>query len=103
MCVAYTRFTAHERGSMDANELRDTIAEKTNLTVEQAKEAAAAAVQWLADNLPDDASDQIREFTASASDWAKETLSSMGGAAADMLDKAKDSTTSSPSEEGGDS
>jgi hypothetical protein len=86
---------------MDANELKDTIAEKTDLTMQQAKEAAAAAIEWLQDNLPDDASDQIREFTASASDWAAQTLSSVGGAAADMLDKAKD-TESGSSDEGAD-
>ena len=84
---------------MDANELRDSIVEKTNLTMEQAKEAAAAVVQWLSDNLPDDASEQIREFTATASDWARDTLSGIGGAAADMLDKAKESATGSGGEE----
>lgn len=86
---------------MDAEELRDSIAEKTNLTMEQAKEAAAAVVQWIQENLPDDASDQVREFTASASDWAAETLSSVGSAAADMLDKAKE-TGSGSSDEGAD-
>jgi gas vesicle protein len=86
---------------MDANELRDTIAEKTDLTMEQAKEAAAAVVQWIQENLPDDASDQVREFAASASDWAAQTLSSVGGAAADMLDKAEE-TGSGSSDEGAD-
>lgn len=81
---------------MDAEELRDTIQEKTSLTMEQAKEAAAAAITWISDNLPDDASDQVREFTASASDWASQTLSSVGGAAADMLDKAKGDSADTP-------
>ena len=80
---------------MDAEELKDTIADKTDLTMQQAKEAAAAAIQWIQANLPDDASEQIREFTASASDWAAETLSSVGSAAADMLDKAKESSAAS--------
>jgi hypothetical protein len=88
---------------MDAKELRDAIAEKTDLTVEQAKEAAAAAVQWLQENLPDDASDQIREFTASASEWAKQTLSTVGTAAADMLDKAKETATGSSGDEDSES
>jgi hypothetical protein len=77
---------------MDAEELKDSIADKTDLTMQQAKEAAAAAIQWIQANLPDDASEQIREFTTSASEWAAETLSTVGGAAADMLDKAKEST-----------
>jgi len=81
---------------MDANELRDTIAEKTSLTMEQAKSAAAAAVAWFQDNMPDDASDQLREFVASAGDWASQAATAgidaakgAGDAAADMLDKAK--------------
>jgi len=85
---------------VDADELRDTIAEKTDLTMQQAKEAAAAAVQWIQANLPDDASEQVREFTASASDWAAETLASVGTAAADMLDKAKEA--SDAGDDGGD-
>jgi gas vesicle protein len=84
---------------VDAKELRDSIAEKTDLTIEQAKDAAAAAVQWLQENLPDDASEQIREFTSSASDWAAETLSTIGGAAADMLEKAKEASAEESSEE----
>jgi hypothetical protein len=80
---------------MDAEELKDSIADKTDLTMQQAKEAAAAAIQWIQANLPDDASEQIREFTASASEWAAETLSTVGSAAADMLDKAKESTAAS--------
>ena len=86
---------------MDADELRDTIEEKTDLTMQQAKEAAAAAIEWLQANLPDDASDQIREFTSSASEWASQTLSSVGTAAADMLDKAKE-TAASDSDGNGD-
>ena len=87
---------------MDADELRDTIAEKTDLTMQQAKEAAAAAVQWIQANLPDDASEQVREFTASASDWAAETLASVGTAAADMLDKAKEASDAGDESSNGD-
>lgn len=72
---------------MDVSELRDTIAEKTSLTMEQAKEAAAATAAWLQDNMPEDASDQIREFTASAGDWIAQATKGAGDAAADMLDK----------------
>jgi hypothetical protein len=86
---------------VDAEELRDTIAEKTDLTMQQAKEAAAAAVQWIQANLPDDASEQVREFTASASDWAAETLASVGTAAADMMDKATEAAADG-ADDGGD-
>ena len=72
---------------MDVNELRDSIAEKTSLTMEQAREAATAAAAWIQDNMPDDASDQIRDFAASAGDWIAQATKGAGDAAADMLDK----------------
>ena len=81
---------------MDVNELRDTIAEKTSLTMEQAREAAAATAVWLQDNMPDDASDQIRNFAASAGDWIAQTTKDAGDAAADMLDKIKGSDDEGP-------
>jgi hypothetical protein len=81
---------------VDVNELRDTIAEKTSLTMEQAREAAAATAVWLQDNMPDDASDQIRNFAASAGDWIAQTTKDAGDAAADMLDKIKGSDDEGP-------
>ena len=82
---------------MDVNELRDTIVEKTSLTMEQAKEAATATAAWFQDNMPDDASDQIREFAASAGDWMSQAAGKAGDAAADMLDRmtADDDTAGS--------
>ncbi len=81
---------------MDVNELRDSIAEKTSLTMEQAREAAAATAAWLQDNMPDDASDQIRDFAASAGDWIAQATKDAGDAAADMLDKMKVSDEDEP-------
>jgi len=81
---------------VDVNELRDTIAEKTSLTMEQAREAASATAVWLQDNMPDDASDQIRNFAASAGDWIAQTTKDAGDAAADMLDKIKGSDDEGP-------
>ena len=74
---------------MNVEELRDTIAEKTSLTIEQAKEAATAAASWIVDNMPDDASDQAREFAASAGEWIAQATKDAGDAAADVIDQLK--------------
>ena len=87
---------------MDVQELRDSIAEKTSLTMEQAKEAAAAAAAWIQDNMPDDASDQIREFAASAGDWISDATKSAGDAAADMLDQMKGEDDAATGDTAGD-